>query len=202
MSTRTSKADCNLYSVSNQIVQLYAGTDRAVNQSQLPPGSIVDNKVLDDTSYNWDTFLKVCDNTQGIAFSHLKANQGQENVIDCNNRVLNCSFEGEFGVAGQSGDQVITVKGGCSKLTFVGTIFSKGNNATIVVGAWSDQSHDISTDLDFSGLKRADGQPITFILARSSNVKLPPGAQVLRIKSLGYSLYWYAKLALVKLHIL
>ena len=201
---RTSKADRNLFSISANVVQLYAGTDHAVTLNPVPVGSSIDcakEAAFLDKGL-WDSSLKVCDGTEGVALINIDANQGNENVIDTNAGAHHCSFQGEFGRPGQIGDQVITTKGGCHHLTFVGTIYSKGRNSDCVVGAWSDQSFACSTDLDYSQVKRADGQPVTFILARCKRVKLPSGAKVFRLKSIGYSLYNWAKLVLVKLHVL
>lgn len=210
--TRTSKADKNLYSVSNNGVQLYAGTDRAVNLTPLPVGSFVDCTYINllDKTESWDSLLKVCDGTVGLTFANIDARQGNENVIDCNARVRSCTFSGDFGQAGEVGDQVITTKGGCFGLTYAGKVFSKGRIADVVVGTWSDQSHDPSGNLDYSGLTRADNSPVRFVFGRvnspwraiigkSKDIKLPPGAKVLFWRSLAEIAYWWGKFAVVKM---
>ena len=194
--TRTSKADRNFFSLDATNAVWFAGTDEWRYETGAIPTKLVPEKPQD-----WDAILKTSNRADTNLIS-LSVAQGRENALDQNNKTRDCSFHGDFGVGGGEGDQVITTKGGCQHLTYSGTIWSKGRNADVVVGAWSDQSHDISTDLDYSDLSRADGQPVTFILSRCARVKLPPNAKVLRLKSLGYSIYWWVKLAAVKLHLL
>jgi hypothetical protein len=198
MSTRTSHADANYFSVSANTYQWFAGTPEARSDTQ-PPSDLT---FRPDQPANWDAVLKICDETNGLRWYTVRAAQGRENALDLNNRVTDCLIKGEWGLDAASGDQVITVKGGCRGIRLWGEVYSTGRNADIVVGAWSDQCHDVSTDLDFSQLGRPDGRPLTVILARCKGVKLPPGARVLRLKSLGYSAYWWLKLAAVKLGVL
>ncbi len=198
MSTRTSKVDANWFSISNNIIQLRAGTEGAETMGELAPGSVI--RQIPDSPDTWDAYLKVCDNTNGLTFNDVVVRQGQENAIDCNNKATNCSFNGDIGLGGvKGGDQVVTVKGGCSKLTFSGTIYSQGTEAHVVVGAYADQSYDRCTDLDFTNLRHANGQPLTFILCRCDRVKLPPDAKVLKWKSACYWVYFWVKRAVVKL---
>jgi hypothetical protein len=194
--TRTSKADRNFFSLDATNAVWFAGTDEWRYETGAIPTKLVPEK-----PHDWDAILKTSNRADTHLIS-LSVAQGRENALDQNNKTRYCSFRGDFGVGGGEGDQVITTKGGCQHLTYSGTIWSKGRNADVVVGAWSDQSYDISTDLDYSDLSRADGQPVIFILSRCARVKLPPNAKVLRLKSLGYSAYWWLKFAAVKLHIL
>ena len=197
MSTvRTSKKDRNFFSLDAQNAVWYAGTD----EWRYEPGPIP-TELVPENPQLWDAIFKTS-NRSGTHLKGLRVAQGRENCLDQNNFTRDCSFQGDFGVGGGEGDNVITTKGGSQRLTYSGTIWSQGRNAAVVIGAWSDQNYDISTDLDYSGLSRADGQPVTFILSRCTRVKLPPNAKVLRLKSLGYSAYWWLKFAAVKLHIL
>ena len=195
---RTSRADHNFISCSEGIWQKYAGTDVAEPCAPLQShGGRVDTATPGD----WDAMLKVS-HTTGLTLTGLEVAQGRENSLDLNNRCSDISLEGDWGWGDSgvgTGDQVITVKGGCQRIAISGAVFSRGKNAAVVIGAWSDQSHDCSTDLDFTGLRSAHAdQPLTFILARCKRVKLPEGAKVLRWKSLGYSCYWWAKWCAVK----
>jgi hypothetical protein len=201
MSTRTSKADKNFFSLDAQNAVWFAGTDEWCYETGPIP-----TELMPENPQDWDAILKTS-NRSDTYLKELRIAQGRENALDQNNRTRDCSFQGDFGVGSgplrqPNPDQVITTKGGSHDIVYSGTIWSKGRNADVVVGAWSDQSHDISTDLDYSGLSRVDGQPVTFILSRCARVKLPPNAKVLRLKSLGYSIYWWAKFAAVKLHLL
>lgn len=193
-SPRTSRADRNYLSVTPEGCTLWAGTDRAI-----PAACPTDGEVIaPDAGESCDAVLKLS-RLQGGQVAGLLVAQGGENSLDCNSQCRDCQLEGAWGTGGGEGDNVITVKGGCERLTISGFIYSRGRNADVVVGAWSDQCHSKSVDLDFSGLARRDGQPVTFILARCKRVKLPPGTKVLRLRSLGYSCYWWLKFAAVKL---
>ncbi len=198
--TRTSKADANYYSISANTYQWFAGTPQ-VKQDDAPIKQLI---LAPEKPQDWDAILKISDSTHDLYLPPAgtglcQVAQGRENAVDVNNRVQNVVVNGEFGWGGGEGDQVITVKGGSHDLRFWGIIYSAGRNADVVVGAWSDQSHDQSYALDFSGLVHVDDKPLTFILSRCHDVKLPPGAKVLRLKSWGYSIYWWAKFAAVKL---
>ncbi len=194
MSIRTSRADKNYLGLgANGAVDLYAGTDLAC------PGTLPDPFVVNPVNpQDWDAVIKAGGGVgNGWTIPSGKASQGRENVVD-NNHVHDNSFTLAYGEPGQVGDQVITAKGGSYNLTFGGTIYSKGRNADVVVGAWSDQCFDRSHDLDFSNLRRADGDPVRFVLSRCYNVKLPPNADVLIWKSWAYSAYWWGKWVYVK----
>lgn len=201
MSTRTSKADLNYLSCSNGIWGLNEGSDAAQNLPSEPDWSTF--SLTPANARDYASLLKICDNSRDLSIPKpstglLAIAQGQENAVDVNNRVANLNLVARFGAGGGEGDNVITVKGGSHDLRFWGVIHSSGREAEVTVGAWSDQCHDQSYNLDFSGLVHEDGQPVTFILSRCHDVKLPPGARVLRWKSLCYSAYWWLKLAAVK----
>ncbi len=199
MSARTSRADLNYLSCSKGVWQAYAGTDHAEAAAPLPSyGGVVRPMVPSE----WDAVLKIADGTSGLNLTGLEVAQGRENSIDCNSLVHDCSFEGDFGVDGGEGQQVITTKGGCYRVRYAGVVHSSGNIADVVCAAWSDQSHALTTDIDYSGLTHVSGRPLTFVLSRCRRVKLPPRALVLWPKSVGYELYWYGKFAAVKLHII
>jgi len=197
MSTRTSKADANYFSVSNGTYQYFAGTDK-VQSVDYPPSPLIFGT---DANESWDTYVKVCDGTKGLQWAGLRAKQGNENSLDLNNRVENCQLAGDWGWGGGAGDQVITVKGGCHDISIGGVIWSRGNNADYVQDAWSDQSSDLCLGIDLGVLTRADGQPVTIILGRfgSKIAVYPPSYRVLWLKSWGYSLYWLGKRVAVKL---
>lgn len=142
--------------------------------------------------------------------------QGKENAIDINAESSQLRLTGDFGIHGNSGEQVITVKGGSHDCVFRGEIWSRGTRADVAVGLWSDQSQGVSYNLDFSGLSPSPGsmlgnQKITFILCRvrqpwrawfglaPKDILLPQDAQVLKLKSLGAQLHWWGKLAAVRL---
>lgn len=208
MSTRTSAADRNYFSVSANVPYYTLGQPVSV---PTPPVFVSQDPTL------YAATLKVCDGTSGLFLLGLSVAQGQENSIDCNAGAHHCAFNGDIGVGIPMGtplpDQVITVKGACHDLLFKGTLHSRGRIAEIVVGNWSDQSHDPAYSLDFSQLSHVDGQPIRFVFGRvkhpflalighAPDILLPRGARVLFWKSLGEMAYWWVKWALVKVGVL
>lgn len=197
---RTSRADRNFLSCAQGSWTLFAGTPDVEPCDPLPDGGIVDTA----RPQEWDSLLKVT-RTVGLKLERLEVAQGRENALDINAESMRIDLDGDWGWSdtagtGMEGDQVITVKGGSSHITISGGVFSRGRNATVVVGMWSDQSTTPCTDLDFSGLRAVcEDEPLTFILVRAKRVKLPLGAKVLRWKSTLFTAYFYAKWAAVKL---
>lgn len=198
---RTSKADSNLFSVSANTFQWFAGTPDVKQADGIPNPTVFTPKAAEAPSYIWATMLKVCDGTHSVVLNDLHVAQGDENALDCNNGVADCQLVGAWGEGGGTGQQVITVKGGCRNLRIWGIIYSKGLNADYVQDAWADQSQELCSRIDLSALSRADGQPVTIILGRfgSSIEHYPASYRVLFWKSLGYKLYWLGKRAAVKL---
>jgi hypothetical protein len=208
MPTRTSRADSNYFSIAKNQATWFAGTPEAKDVETWQNPLVL--TPLDSSS--WDAILKVTNSVHVVIENAIIA-QGRENVVDCNNGAHHNFIHGQFGAIGQRGDQVVTVKGGCHDLSFSGQIHSEGKKADIVVGAWSDQSHVTSHMLDFGRVSRADGRPVTLILGRVNNpisalfgrspdIILPDGAKVLFWRSLGEQLYWWGKLAAVKLNLI
>lgn len=195
---RTSRADANYFSISAGTYQWYAGTPKAQPADYAPDPFVL----LPESPQSWDAIAKLCDGTSGIHLNGVQIAQGRENALDLNNGAHDIALVGEYGVGGGQGDQVITVKGGCHDIVIHGVIHSAGRTAHVTIGSWSDQCHEQSHHLDFSHLTHSGPGPLTFVLARCHHVKLPEGAKVLRLKSLGLSCYWWLKLAAVKLHIL
>lgn len=210
--TRTSKADYNYYSLTPEGATLFAGSDHAAPaQAPLENGAFF----TPPSPGEYDAIFKTS-RIDGVKLTGMLVEQGRENSLDANDRCRNSSFEGEFGLNGESeigGDQIITTKGGCHHIRYAGHLWSKGRRADVVVGQWSDQSHDVSYELDYSGLSRADGAPVTFILSRVNSpimaalgrpkdIKLPKNAKVLFWKSVGDQAYYWLKFAAVKLHLL
>lgn len=196
---RTSAADVNRLSCSNNIWGYDEGSDHAQTLDHIPEPL----DLLPPNPQAFSAILKICDNSHDIWLGQrglIQIAQGKENSVDFNNRVANCTIAAEFGFGGGVGDQVITVKGGCHDCRFSGVIHSTGRNGDVVIDAWSDQCHDLCSNIDLSGLTRADNQPVCVILGRfGSKANLPRGAKVLFWKSLGYKLYWLGKLAAVKM---
>ncbi len=197
--SRTSRADKNYLSWSGDTLQWYLGTDHPEPCPRLPM------QVFPSDLTEWDSTLKVSINPDvHIYVEGIAAAQCRENALDINHSHGVTFKRALFGRRGEVGEQVITIKGGSTGVVLSGTIGSKGTNATVVLGQWSDQSTAASRDIDLSGLSTLDGSPITVIMVRvdRKTVKLPPGAKVLFWKSLGYTAYWWAKRAAVSLHLI
>ncbi len=192
--TRTSRPDSNYLSYSGDTVQLYMGTN-----SVIPVYPPYKTELMPVFPQDWDAILKVSANTSPISLSNMRIAQGRENAIDINNEAHDIYIVGQIGFGGGEGDQIITVKGGSSCITIAGTLCSRGRKADVIVGAWSDQSIAKSHSLDFSGLARSDGEPITVIFGRAdrSTILLPSNAKILFWASLGEVIYWWAKRAYV-----
>jgi hypothetical protein len=200
---RTAEKDVNYLSVSQGVWEYFSGSDNP--EPAIQPIPFV---AMPENPKDYDAILKIS-NSQGIFIQDAELAQGKENCVDCNNRAADCQIHGEFGLIGKTGEQVITVKGGCHHLVFSGVIYSKGMECDLEVGAWSDQSFDPSSHLNFISLSRANGQPITFkfgrvnnpiscLLGKPKDIILPINAKVLFWASLGEMGYWWVKWGLVK----
>ncbi len=198
---RTSRADRNWLSISDDTAQLYLGTDHPEPFELPADGSLT---LTPPTPQDWDAILKVSSNDTPLTLTRVRIAQGRENVLDFNRYASYVLVEGDLGWGGGEGDQVVTIKGGSRYITVAGTIHSRGRNGDVVLDAWSDQSSDLVFNIDLVGLKRADGQPVTVILGRFNRrgVCLPPNARILWVKSVGYWAYYWLKLAAVKLGVM
>ncbi len=197
--SRTSRADKNYLSWSGDTLQWFLGTDYPEPCPRVP------KEVFPLDPMEWDSALKVSINPDvHVYVERIVAAQCRENVLDINHSHGVTFRRALFGRRGEVGEQVITIKGGSSDIVLSGTIGSKGINAMVVLGQWSDQSTALSRDIDLSELRSLDGSPITVIMARvdRKTVKLPPGARVLFWKSLVYTVYWWLKRGAVALHLL
>lgn len=194
--------DRNWVSLNRDTVVLRAGTSEerhyANDEVALPYLSYIPDKPKD-----WESALK-CSGRVGTHLKGLSVAQCKENAADCNAETHDCSFEGDWGMAGGEGEQVLTVKGGSHHLAFAGEVWSRGTDCDIEVGAWSDQSTSATHHIDLSGLRHATGRPLTVVLARvhsplmaalgrPRDIALPPNAKVLFWASLAEQCHWWAK---------
>lgn len=195
---RTSKADLNYCSITESSVLWYAGTPAAAEGPLVYPLTF-----LPPTPKNWDSSLKLS-GAKGVRLAGVRAEQCRENVLDINYS-KDCILEGQWGYGGGIGNQTITIKGGSHNISIKGTIGSDGERATVVVGAWSDQSTATTHDLDLSLLRHSTGRSITVILGRvnsplrsilfrrSPDILLPSNARIKIWASLGDLIYWHTK---------
>lgn len=200
---RTSKADKNFLSLNRDSVVWFAGTDGA-HQGSIPyPPDLLPERPSD-----WDAIIKFS-GRHNTELGQLRVAQGGENSVDVNAETHGLALEGEFGVGGGRGDQVITIKGGSTDILIKGIVYSDGVKADVTIGCWSDQSTKPSSHIDLSLLRHVSGRPLTVILGRvnwalvsiirgySPDIALPPGARIKRWASLGEWLYWWLKRAYV-----
>ena len=206
---RTSKADYNYLSLTPEGATLFAGSDHA-STTEMPP--VLGAVIQPPTPSQYSAILKLS-RMDTLRLDGIKVSQGRENALDCNSCCARIGIDGEFGQTGEVGDQVVTVKGGCTLMRISGVVHSQGHRAHVCCGVWSDQSNNTSSNLDFSGLSHVTGAPLTFILSRVNSpimaalgrpkdIVLPKGAKVLFWASIADQIYWWGKLAAVKMGLL
>ena len=181
---RTSKRDINYFSIAENL------PDRAYSIPLL---------LTPYNSESYDSIFKLSKGTKLLTYSGVVISQGRENVLDCNGGISNIQIEGKFGEVGQTGDQVITAKGGCEDLIFRGEIRSRGKFCDVFLGSWSDENYGVTRKIDLSSLYRAN-EKISIVVGRAEIPKYDKKyAKILFWKSLGAKIYWWAKFAYVKL---
>lgn len=196
---RTAEQDRNYLSLNLDSVVWYAGTPEEV-QGEIP----YPLHLLPADPKRWDSILKLS-NRHKTSLYAVQVAQGKENVVDINNETSGILIEGQFGVTGEEGEQIFTIKGGSSDILLKGSVHSRGKLADIYVGQWSDQSTAPSHHIDLSLLRHETGRPLTVILSRvnsplrsillgrSPDIALPANARVLKWASLGGLAYWWLK---------
>jgi len=144
----------------------------------------------------YSTLLKIshCCNVSGEG---LNIPQGNENAVDID-VCEDVALSGEFGTAGATCDQVLTVKGGCRRVQVVGTVHTLKTRrlAHVQVGNWMDQSYDLTRDVTLD-LQRADGGPVLVAIgwAVPFSVKLRGSCKYLVWESVKLKAYVLAKFA-------
>ena len=183
---RTSKRDKNYLSI-------------AANEFSFPVDLSSSLELKPENPQDWDSIFKFAKKSCNFIFRGFKAPQGKENVVDCNGGISNIEIEGKFGEVGQTGDQVITAKGGSEDLIFRGEILSRGKFCDVFLGSWSDENYDVTRNIDVSCLYRAN-EKFSIVVGRAEIPRYDKKyAKVLFWKSLGAKIYWWAKFFYVKL---
>lgn len=206
---RTAEKDQNYLSLNENSIVWFAGTPEEHEE----PGPLAQPlELLPENPKSWDSILK-CSGRNSERLTGVIVAQGKENSLDINNESYNLDFAGSWGYVGNEGEQVITIKGGSRNIRLSGPVYSRGTNCDIEIGCWSDQSFDASCDIDLWRLYSGRGQKLTVKIARvkdfwktwlgmKTSIQLPEDAKILRIKSLGEYIYWWAKFAMVKIGLL
>lgn len=201
---RTAARDCNYLSLNRDSVVLYAGTDQEQPLDAIP----YPVELVPEDPKQWDSILKVS-GAVDLYVADARIAQGKENAIDINNRAAHLDITGDIGITGVEGEQVITIKGGSSHVTIAGVVHSRGRDCDIEIGAWSDQSTEVTHTIGLSRLRHATGRPLTVVLGRvrqpwrawigkaPDDIWLPPGAKVAIWGSIQEQAYWWSKRAWV-----
>lgn len=200
---RTATKDCNYLSLNRDSVVWYAGTDQE-RQAEAIPYPV---ELVPEDPKAWDSILKVS-GREGLdltAAPGVRIAQGKENAIDINNRAAHINIPGDIGVTGVEGEQVITIKGGSHHIIIAGYVYSRGTDCDVEIGCWSDQSTEVTHDVDLSRLAHHSGRSLTVVLGRvrqpwkvwlgkvPSDIKLPLGARLDVWGSIQEQLAWWAK---------
>lgn len=191
----------NAVSISSGIVSFGAGGVNPQWIPILPSPLIIDPAALfiplpSGYSVNpatYDAILKVSDNTSNLTLTGVSVAQGYQDSLNLNNHASSNHIVGDFAMSGPAGLRVITIKGGSSNNVIAGVIHQAGTSETVKLGDWSDQSYDLSTNNDLSGLVMADGSPVTVAVGRATSTKLPANCKVLWVTSIELKLYWWVK---------
>lgn len=208
-----SQRDCNYVSLQRDTVTLFAGTDAEAHYANADV-NLQRISLIPPEPKLWETALK-CSDRHGTALTALRVAQCKENVLDINASSSDLNLTGDWGVVGDEGEQVITIKGGSHDIRVAGEVHSHGRRADIVIGLYSDQSFAPTHDIDLSSLQPStarsiSGRPLTVILCRVNqpwrawfggapkDIQLPPGARVLKLASFGAQVHYWAKLGAVK----
>jgi hypothetical protein len=134
-----------------------------------------------------------CDKLNDTTFAEVRAAQGNEDSLNLNNVCLNVRISGDFSTQGPPGLRVITIKGGCHSITVSGTLHGHGTSEDIKIGDWSDQSTDVSSTIDLTGLHEADGSKIKVVIGHASGVLLNSDEVIDQVTSDTLVAYWQLK---------
>lgn len=120
---------------------------------------------------------------------------GNEDSVDLNNKCVGNSFE-QFALT-SGGKYNITLKGGSHNNLFSGLLIKKhGSQVDIEIGNWSDQSDASNAFNSFWGVQSEDGKPVTYAYRYGSKPTFHySNVKHLWWRSIGITIYWWAKLA-------
>lgn len=186
----TSNPDYNYFSISNNITNCTGSVGVLIPKSPV---------FKPDNPKQFASIVKICDKTSNLILNNFSANQGNEGVIDIANGTNNIIINGVFGELGQNGDRVISEKGGCNNTMISGIVKSRGKNYDVIRGSWCDQNYNKATNATYN-LIHADGNPVRLVNGWSDKANISSGSniKVLFWWSLGFKIYYIAKMLLVK----
>mgnify|MGYP001550883363 CR=1 FL=1 len=194
---RTSKRDRNYLSIgtADNIVVL----DGQADYRKLEDVPSLLSSAPPDVAY--DSCLKIADDAHNLTVGSpglpVQIPQGLEGAVDMANRVSHVRLTAEAGKAGEVGDRVESIKGGCHDIKSSILMRSRGRFCDSIVGDWDDEclapSHGIKLDH-----RHEDGKPVRVAVGWAYDVTVGPGCEKLFWLSLGVKAYWLGKFCLVK----
>ncbi len=128
-------------------------------------------------------------------FVRFEIGGGKEDCIDLNNN-CNANLFSDFKLWAVTSSQAITLKGGSCDNEFEDlVIVYHGKNVDIEIGNWSDQGYGDNTRNVFYRVKSEDGKPVTYCYRLGSKPRfIDSNVKHLWWRSIGITIYWYAKL--------
>lgn len=184
----STRIDVNYLSIGADGCAIGAGGPDAVN---IPFPTDFDLSKIDGSKYA--SLLKISGRFVGEV-SDAIAPQGKECAVDINTLAV-VTLQGHFGSDNNKfGDQIFSVKGG-AKAIIKGVLHGAGirMKADVLVDNWADLIYDGST-VDLTEVSHVSGRKINVVKRYgASNVILGKNAKVDVIRSIGLTVYWWAK---------
>lgn len=183
----STRIDVNYLSIGADGCAIDAGSPNVVN---IPFPTDFDLSKIDGSKYA--SVLKISGRFVG-EISNAIAPQGKECAVDINTLAV-VTLQGQFGSSDSSGDQIFSVKGG-AKAIIKGVLYGAGNRmkADVLVDNWADLIYDGST-VDLTEASHVLGRKINVVKRYgASKVILGKNAKVDVIRSIGLTIYWWAK---------
>lgn len=178
----------NYFSISNGYCGI--GLGGPAPQSNVPLPAVLDFEPASPGQYS--AIFKI-DRTNDETYDNVRAAEGNEDSVNLNNVCLNDRISGDFATQGAPGLRVITIKGGCHSIVISGTLHGHGTSEDIKIGDWSDQSTDVSSTIDLTGLHEADGSKIVVVIGHASGVLLNSDEVIDQSLSEALVGYWQLK---------
>lgn len=148
----------------------------------------------------YDDILKFS-NAKNIVGDGIVVKGGKENCIDMNRTCEGITLVNVTLVGGNQA--AIVIKGGSRNIGFENVKITPSPTAwcDILIGDWSDQSNERSTQIYLGNVTRTDDQPVRVVVGRAEKPTIHEGnCKIMTAESLGLKTYWWAKFIARKLH--
>lgn len=162
----------------------------------------VDGKIIHDlridpsheghNPLDFDDILKFS-HARNVQAQRLFVAGGRENAIDLNRGCENVVVENTLLEAGRQASVVI--KGGCRNITLRHVAITNVTGwCDVLIGDWSDQSWEKTTEVHLLHVSRNDGQPVRVVVGHADWPEVMGGnVRILRRPSYALKCYWWAK---------